>query len=449
MRSLLDLARRMAAFIRVTTVDAFRILASPRQGLQQIHGISFFRNALYIMGNTGVSLILGFIFWIVVARFYTVSEVGFSSALISAMTLLSFIGTMGFGLGIIRYLAGSENKTRLINSSFTPACLAAIIAGLIFLGGLSLWSPELIFVRQNLIFSAAFVVFTAVTTLNIVASQAFIAFRCSGFVMMQGIVAGGIRLGLAVGLAYLFKVFGIFASHGIAQAVALGICLIVFLPRMLPGYKPVPTFHRRSSKKLAGFSFVNYVSEGLWSLPTWILPLMILNIRGSEDNAYFYMARSMANLLLAIAMGISLSLFAEGSYEKTNVSRNLISSLKLLVLLLIPAAAIMALLGDKFLLAFGSDYSAEGTRLLRILSLASLPAGVNFLYLGLARVEARLKSLVLVPGVIAGVTLVLSYILLPHFGILGAGIGWLVTQSAVAFFTTTRLVQRIKHPGSL
>ena len=448
MKSILYLVKRTSEFFRITVGDAFRIVRSPRQNLRQIHGVSFIRNAGYLMANSGITLILGFGFWIVAARFYTVSEVGYGSALISATIFLSFVGTLGFGYGIIRYLPSSDDRSRLLNSSFTLTGLASVAAALVFVGGLSLWSPELVFVRQNWIFFAAFVGFTAANTLSIVVSQAFIAFRRSGFVLINSIVAGGLRLALAVGLACFFKVFGIFASHGLAVAVSLGVGLLIFLPRMLPRYRPNLSFHRQTSKKLANFSFANFFSEGLWNLPMWILPLMILNTRGAEDNAYFYMAWSMANLLLAIALGISFSLFAEGNYDIKNVNRNLISSLKLIVLLLIPAAVIMALLGDKFLLVYGSEYSDAGKRLLQILALASLPASINFLYLGLARIEERLKSLIMVAGIIAVATLALSYILLPHLGILGVGVGWLATQTVLVFFTAPRLVRRIKHPGS-
>jgi O-antigen/teichoic acid export membrane protein len=62
-------------------------------------------------------------------------------------------------------------------------------------------------------------------------------------------------------------------------------------------------------------------------------------------------------------------------------------------------------------------------------------------------VEARLKSLIIVPGVIAVATLVLSYILLPHLGILGAGVSWLAMQSAAVFFTAPRLVQKLRRPA--
>jgi len=51
----------------------------------------------------------------------------------------------------------------------------------------------------------------------------------------------------------------------------------------------------------------------------------------------------------------------------------------------------------------------------------------------------------LVTGVIAVVTLILSYILLPRLGITGAGIGWLGTQTALVFFTVPQLVSKIRY----
>jgi O-antigen/teichoic acid export membrane protein len=448
LKSAFNILGRTVVFIGVTAGDALRIISSPRENLRQIHGVSFLRNAFYIITNTGMTLALGFIFWIIVARFYTVEEVGYGSALLSATALLSYLGTLGLGYGIIRYLPGSDDKIRLSNTSLTLAGLASVVAGLIFIGGLPVWSPELVFVRRDPVFLAAFVLFTAATTLNIVSSQVFIGFRRSGYALAQGIIWGGLKLVLEVGLAYFFRVFGIFASHGIAQVVALGLSLFIFLPRLLPRYRPALSFHRTTCSRLAGFSFANFLSEGLWSLPTWILPLMILNLLGAEANAYFYMAWSLSTLLLAIALGISLSLFAEGSYDAANISRNLVSSLKLIVLLLVPAAAVLALLGDKILLVYGNDYAEAGKRLLQILALASLPASINFLYLGLVRVEGRLKKLVIVAGIMAAGTLVLSYVLLSRLEIFGVGVGWLATNVGLAFYTVPGLARKIKHSGS-
>ena len=69
------------------------------------------------MANSGVIAILGFVFWVVAARLYSTENVGLGAALISANQLLSFIGTVGLGFGIIRFLPDTEDKARLLNGS--------------------------------------------------------------------------------------------------------------------------------------------------------------------------------------------------------------------------------------------------------------------------------------------------------------------------------------------
>lgn len=434
---------KLTSFLKETLVGAFKSLTS-KEGLKSLYGVSLYRNAIYLMVNSGVGAILGFVFWIVVARLYSTSDVGLGSALLSAVGLLSFIGTLGLGFGIIRYLPGFDNKTRLLNSSFTLAGLAAIAIALIFLAGLPFWSPKLMFIRESSIFFAAFVIFIAAATLSQIVTYAFIAFRRAGFTLAYSIIGGVLKLALAAGLASVFKVFGIFASWGVAVAVSLVVCLFVFLPQVLPRYYPIPSLQRQASNELMHFSLANYISAALWSLPAWILPLTVLNILGAEANAYFYISWAMAGLPLAISSGTSFSLFAEGSYMKEKLSENLKRSLKLLALLLIPAIVILVLLGDKLLLLFGREYSLEGAKLLWLLAPAALPASINLLYLGVARVEKKLKTIILVTGATAFGTLVLSYFLLPHLGILGAGVGWLASQTVVALAIAPRLMKRLK-----
>jgi len=240
-------------------------------------------------------------------------------------------------------------------------------------------------------------------------------------------------------LASILKVFGIFASWGLAVTVGLAISLLFFLPTVLPHYRPVPCFQKQLNKEMIRFTFVNYIGETLRVMPNQILPLMVLHIIGSEANAYFYITWSMAGLLIAISGMTSFSLFAEGSHDEERLGVELRRSLKLVVLLLIPAIIAVFLLGDKILLLFGREYSTEGTQLLWLLAVAALPASINLLYLGKIRVERKLKEILFLTGGIALGTLVISYLLLPRIGILGGGVGWLASQTTVAFLLLPRL----------
>jgi O-antigen/teichoic acid export membrane protein len=241
-----------------------------------------------------------------------------------------------------------------------------------------------------------------------------------------------------------FGVYGIIASQGIGLAIALVACIFVFLPRIIPQYRPSAVIQLRTTRETTSYSFANYAVDGLTNLPFWVLSLLVLNTYGAAPNAYFYMAWTMSTVLLAIAYGISTSLFAEGAHEVRNVGGDIVRSLKLILLIVFPAAILMIVFSDKLLLLYGGAYSAAGTQVLRLFSLSVLPCSINLLYFSLARIEKWLKNLLFVCVAMAVLTILSGYLLLPHFGIVGAGISRLFVQTVMLFFTVPKLLQRIK-----
>jgi O-antigen/teichoic acid export membrane protein len=197
------------------------------------------------------------------------------------------------------------------------------------------------------------------------------------------------------------------------------------------------------------FSFTNYLSETLWTLPTWTLPLLMLDLLGAEANAYFFVAWTISILVLATLNASATSLFAEGSNVEGSLGSYLGKSLKFTVLLFLPAMVILIAFGDKLLLLFGGEYSTEGKELLWILAVGMLPASMNYLYLSAIRVEKKLKDIILMSISVALGTLILSYILIPHLGIYGAGVGWLTTHALIALVVVPKLLRRLKAPSSI
>lgn len=438
-----EVIRETFSFVKVTFGDALRVISS-KESIRDLYDVSLYRNAVYLMVTAVITAILGLVFWVIVARFYSVTDVGLGSAVLSVAGLLSWVGTLGLGYGIIRYLPSFKDKAGLLNSSFTLAGLAAGLVTLIFLAGIPFWSPELMFVRQNLAFFVSFIVFVSASALCMIVVHVFVAFRRASFTSTYAIVASLVKIALAVGFAWTFRAFGIFASWGIAAVVSLAVCLLILLPRLLPRYLPTPSTWRHFDKELLGYSFVNYLSETFWTLPTWILPLLLLSLLGAEANAYFFVAWTISHLVLATLCASATSLFAEGSHIEEKLGSYLRKSLKFMILLFFPTMVVLIALGDKLLLLFGGEYSAEGKELLWILAVAMLPASLNFLYLSVVRVEKKLKDIILVAVSVALGTLILSYILVPHLGIFGAGVGWLTTHILIAIVIVPRLLRRMK-----
>ena len=190
------------------------------------------------------------------------------------------------------------------------------------------------------------------------------------------------------------------------------------------------------------FSFANYLSGFFWGAPAVVFPIMVVNLLGAEPNAYFYITWSVGGVLAMIPTAVSTSLFAEGSYDEEKLGSNIRRSLKMVPTILVPAVILMLVIADKLLLFFGSSYSQSAASLLRILALSTLPLAINIIYLGIKRVQKKLKLIVGLTAFVAVVTLGLAYLLLPLMGINGAGIAWLASQGIVALIIVASLFRR-------
>jgi len=419
-------------FFKVIT-EAIDTITSRRK-LKQVAATPLYSNAFYLMLNTAVMALCGFFFWMVVARFYTEAEVGFSSAIISAISLIATISLVGLNTSLIRFLPQANKPPELINSCYTLSGLISLVVAAIFIAGLSFWSPAMVFIKQNAVFIAAFIVFALLWTLSSLVDSTFIARRRANFVLSKNTIYSVLKIPLPILFVLFFRTFGIVASWGIALAIALAISLFLFLPRLQNRYKPVPTLKPGIIRDMWRYSAGNYVTNLLAASPAFILPLMVVNRLGAEQNAYFYIAWMIAGLLSAIPSAVSQSLFAEGSHFEDKLSDNITKSLKFTFLLLVPAVIVLVLVGKWLLLAFGQSYSLNALHLLWILSLSSLPLAVNSLYTSILRVKSRLKELMVIWGFIALSVLLASYLIMPATGIMGIGYAWLGAQAVVAIY---------------
>jgi O-antigen/teichoic acid export membrane protein len=156
------------------------------------------------------------------------------------------------------------------------------------------------------------------------------------------------------------------------------------------------------------------------------------------------MAWFLGYLLTSASTYLALSLFAEGSRDPAALrvlSRNAVAGA---IAVAAVGAALLLLLGDKLLLAFGRDYSTEGTTLLRIVALAALPAAVVNVYLGALRVTNRIRELVIIAGVVAVTTVALSCSLLPVMGLAGAGVAHGLGQGVGFAIVLSRLLTTVE-----
>lgn len=393
-----------------------------------------YRNSYFLMANTAVTSVLGFAFWIVVARFYNDADVGLASTIITCMVLLVALSCLGFDTSFIRFLNKSEKPTEFVNSGLTLTGITSIFMALVFIMGVDLWSPALGFIKDSQIFAAAFIVFTFFLTLSSILDSLFIAKRRAGFVLSKNTAISILKIILPFVFVLFFRSFGIISSLGTATAIVVIVFLLFYLPRVQSDYKLRIKLNLHAIRNVWRYSAGNYLANIFYVATTFVLLNLIVNRSSAEEAAYFYIAWMITGMLFIIPSAISRSLFAEGAHSEDKLDTNVKRAYKFTFILLIPAIIILLLSGTWLLLAFGAIYSEKGLDLLRFLALSGVFIGVNSVYYTILRVLGRIRQLIIISGFTAVATLTGSYLIIQTAGIVGIGYIWFAVQGVTSIY---------------
>lgn len=398
------------------------------------------------MITSGVGALLGFVFWIVVSRHFPASQVGIAAVLISTMGLLSLLSSLGFHVGLVRFLPGENDKSGMINSIFTITAILCLIAAVIFIAGLPVWSPALVFLQGDTWLWLCFILGIAVTNLFMMQKYVFVATRSTEYDLLQGIVWNVLKVALAFVLVAL-GTLGILLSWSAAMFLALVVGNVLIL-KIQPGYRPFPVIRKALINKAVKFSSGSYVAEIAAMGAHYLLPLLIVNILGAEAHAYFYIAFKIAQTVFMLPIAVVLSLFTEGSHDPEKLRENFLKATKLMTMILIPVVILIALFGSKVLWLFGEIYSHESLHLLWILLASTIPMVINELYVTVKRVELKVRSTVYIYSLITILTLGACYVLMNWIGLAGVAWGWLAGQVIGASITGWALVKMLRQRGT-
>ncbi len=376
------------------------------------------RNSLFIVLTHISSAGFGFIFWMLAAKLYLKEDFGIAAALISLMALLVSLSRLGLDFSVIRFFP-TNDKSRTFSTSALVTTFFAVLLGTIFIAGVDTVSPELDLLKspQN---ASLFLIFLAASSVTALTGISFVAIRKAEFQFFQSIVVGS-RVIFLIPLTTLGAI-GIFSAVGISFLFALSIA-VVFLISL--GIRPMLVVDRGFLNDAFHFSAGNYLVGIFMAAPNMIIPIMVLNMLGAEQAAYYYIAFAVVSLLFMIPNAISISLFVEGSHGAA-LKRTVVKSLIVIFSLLVPAAAVLYVCGGVALGVIGEDYAGGGLGVLRVMVVASLFIGVNYVYFAIKRIQKDVRGIVVLSGVICGLVVGLGYVFMTIFGVIGVGYAWVV-----------------------
>jgi len=387
------------------------------------------RNSFYLTLNTGTIAAFAFAFWLLNARLFTAGQIGTATTLISGASIISLVSLFGFNTTFVRFLPASRQRDTEINTGLLMVFATALFAATLYVALVPLIAPRLAFVRGSFGFAAGFIVLTAFWAVNIVTDSVFVAFRKAQYnVLADGIIQGAVKLALPA-LVVGLGAYGMFLASGLAAAAAVAVS-IVFLMRTV-GYRPRLSFSPSVLRRTWDYSAANYTANLLTLSPLLIIPLIVLDIRGSRQAGFFFIAFQVASLLFAVGYAVSLSFFAEGSYEGSHLSSLLRRSVRLIALVCVPSSIFVAATGHWLLLLFGHAYSVNGTSTLVVLALSAPSVALCSTAMTVLRLTRQLRAVV-VAGAVYAIVIVGLALLGARHGLPWVAVAWLVGNTTTA-----------------
>lgn len=410
------------------------------QFIEHLH-TPLYANAYALIANQIASAGLGFLYWLLAARLYTPDVVGQSSATISTLLFLAALAEFSLKSAMTRFVPRAGTRTpRLIVYTYSVNLLAAaLVSSIFFFAGSHFQFAKNLFADIPVPISWL-VLTTMVWCIFYVQDGVLTGLRQAVWVLIENSLYNVAKIVLLIVGVRLFL------DHGIVASWFLPTPLLVLLVTALIFWRFVPQHIAATNTRATTITprqvvtsvTGDHIGTLLAETSARLLPLLVLERLGKSENAYFYQAWVIATTLYYIAGNMTSSFTVEAAAnlgQITVYSRRILLHMARLIAPMALAVFIAAPLG---LSLFGAVYAREGTTLLRWLSAAILPVIFNTWYLSYARVTGHIKAIILCQGLVSVLTLGLSYLWLPTYGIVSIGIAWLISQSLVAVLVAVK-----------
>ncbi|WEO76156.1 hypothetical protein BJQ94_12320 [Cryobacterium sp. SO2] len=394
-------------------------------------------NSSLVVLTTAANAALGFVFWIVAARFLTADVVGIAAAAISATTLIGTIGMFGMGTLLISSVG---TVSRALAGRFIVAGIA--IAGIAsFLGGLGYVSltPVLFpaVAQSSLLANSLIVVVTVLTAIGLVLDETIIGLLSSGIQLLRNLVFAAVKLALLVVLALLAGSAQPAVLLG-AWAIGLAVSLVVAAARLRSLGVRLLVAPRLPSARMGGATLDHNLLNIALLVPTAGLPLLVAAGSTAAGTGAFYIAFAIVGLLNAIPSAFTLSLFAAGAREPEALGAKLRVSLAACLAVGVPMAVLIVLLREPVLHLFGPSYAAMAAPALALLAAAYLPRLVPYHFIAIGRVGGRIRRTACIAAIATVAELCAAWAGLRVGGLTGLALSVLVvvTLEALVFLPT-------------
>jgi O-antigen/teichoic acid export membrane protein len=408
----------------------------------------FIRNVLTLLATTGVSLLLGFGYWNIAARLFSQAQVGYGSAAISAMTLLSSFGTFGLNTLLVGALPKRTERGGLIAAAMLAAALGSLALAVGFVTIVPHFTNHYDEVAGSAGKAAIFCCGVALTGAAVVFDAATIGMLRGGLQLSRNIAFVVTKLLTLVGAALVLHYttgIGIFASWVAAIPFSLVTVAVRIWARSHTFSLPRPDWAtlRSLRRSLAAHNWLNLALQ----MPVLLIPVLAASILAPSVNAAYYVSTTILGGLFILPSHMSTVLFAMGAADPGELPARLRFGLRVSLLVGVVGIVVLGLGAHLILGVFGAGYARVATLPMRIMVLAYLPGVPNLFYVAVARATNRLSRAARFVCVFAVLDISAVVFGAIKYGVIGVAVAGLAVITLEALVTTPIVLRAARGLG--
>ncbi|MGC0363361.1 O-antigen/teichoic acid export membrane protein [Rhodococcus sp. 27YEA15] len=380
-----------------------------------------------VMTSSAMTGILGFLFWTVAARGFTVSDVGRASAIISAATMSATLATVNLGSVYERFLPLAGRSThRSIRAGLLTTTALAVLLGI----GLVVVGP-----RERLFGSWTALAWfpLCVVTLSLFAllDPILIGLRRARHIAVKNISQSVAKLVAVAVFALALANWGILVAVWVVPAAAVTAVIWFRVVRPVVDHAGGPP-RLPPRRELWHYFIGTYAMTVVGVLVPLTVPLVVVGTLGTEANAFFNMCWLLVSTIAILIGSTAAPYIAAVAAESDRSADATTRFMRVCFAAGVGGSAFLLTFGPLILRAFGSEYAAAAGGLVRLMALTLPFVALMTVYSALARVHRKLRLATAVQwttavGIVGGISLAT-----PWWGLQAIGIVYLSVEVAAA-----------------
>jgi O-antigen/teichoic acid export membrane protein len=383
-----------------------------------------------LIGSTGITAVLGIVFWAVATHRASMTEIGNGAAAMSAMTLIGTFGMAGLNTALIPHLVRRPHEAGgLLAAALTTAAgvSAALAAGFWVIAAIAghgvapylRWPEALIFVIGSAMAGAGLVLDEALLgilggTPQLWRNTVFAITKLGAVAMLTAIWHD--KFGTPILTAWV-------AGTAVSLTVTAGLLT-------LRGVRLLSRPQWRALRHIGRETAANTWLNNALLAPVLLAPILVTGLLHADNGGAYYVAATVMTTTIMLSFHFTTALYASSANDPDGLAAKLRFSLRVCLLGGLVGVPFVMLAAHPLLHVFGAQYAARAALPLELMIGGYFGSVLKNHYIAVCRVEGRVTRAAVFASASCAVRLVAIVAGALAGGLIGVSVALLVVMSA-------------------